>query len=777
MVQWLMIILVYDFTILKLSLSEVTLSLRLLHYKNPNGLTYENRQCDTRHEHDINRDGRCDTAFLFCLVRLPFQNPHNCTLGDHFTGIVGANDIHFIDIDQQQQDKLDTQQRSMSLVSIWFQPTIYFRFNYPKTGIGIIVEVFDIDDINNRTNHDSIDFYGRTLLDLKIYRSEELAQKQRIYLRSLFGTHTNLTADLSLYCSPNSYGNYCEIFCIPNEQRYDCDLNTGQKICKHGYFGQDCLSDVRACEDQPCLNNGTCVVYLRSYLCRCQKGYTGRSCEIGPAGKMTEYKCNRINCVHGNCLKNGKCLCHDGWISDNCNQSSIIKESGCISRPCLHNSTCETLIGVNPVSAYRCHCRIGYTGRNCEVAMVISCERTQCVHGQCFKIDFYTEICVCEKNWGGFDCSEPLSISSTTQKSYRLTTLTSAKFIHTTKSIKKIKNITNISLKNDLRDYLNWLNTNYGITKTTKLFQLPTTTPISAHKYKYTPCLSTPCLHNSTCIVKSEYTFQCRCLPSFIGTYCEIEQNPCESSPCQHQSVCVTKSNRTIHCICRSHYTGKFCEYPVPFPLLPFNQKCTRTCYHGGICLIDEANREQCICTSSYTGLYCELSKINCSISNDPLCNIDPCLSNPCLSNGTCYLLSPIKNYTCSCLEQYTGERCELEINSDLTNILSRDNNFNPDENNNTADLWPLAIVFGYIFSLMLVFIIIWFLWYGLTIRPQSYVPYGERVSDRYQPYRLGVSNPLFFTNQEYNTPISKPWSTPVTTISNLDQWTRTITR
>ncbi|CAF5097791.1 unnamed protein product, partial [Rotaria magnacalcarata] len=60
--------------------------------------------------------------------------------------------------------------------------------------------------------------------------------------------------------------------------------------------------------------------------------------------------------------------------------------------------------------------------------------------------------------------------------------------------------------------------------------------------------------------------------------------------------------------------------------------------------------------------------------------------------------------------------------------------------------------------------------------RPQSYIPYGERSSDRYQPYRLGVSNPLFFTNQEYNTPISKTWSTPATTISNLDQWTRTIT-
>jgi hypothetical protein len=110
----------------------VTLSLRLLHYKNRNGLTYENRPCDTRLENDINRDGRCDTAFLFCLVRLPFQNPHNCTLGDHFTGFVGADDIHFINIDEEKKEKVDPQQRSSSLISLWFQPTIYFRFKYPK---------------------------------------------------------------------------------------------------------------------------------------------------------------------------------------------------------------------------------------------------------------------------------------------------------------------------------------------------------------------------------------------------------------------------------------------------------------------------------------------------------------------------------------------------------------------------------------------------------------------------------------------------------------------
>ncbi len=142
----------------------------------------------------------------------------------------------------------------------------------------------------------------------------------------------------------------------------------------------------------------------------------------------------------------------------------------------------------------------------------------------------------------------------------------------------------------------------------------------------------------------------------------------------------------------------------------------------------------------------------------DTSCNVDPCLSNPCLSNGTCHSIISSINYTCSCLEEYTGERCEYFIESDPMYILSHDNGLNHDDDNNAknmTDLWPLAIVFGYVFSLMLVFIIIWFLWYGLTIRPQSYfrseIPHNERIIDRYQPYRLGVSNPLFFTNHEYN--------------------------
>ena len=74
----------------------------------------------------------------------------------------------------------------------------------------------------------------------------------------------------------------------------------------------------------------------------------------------------------------------------------------------------------------------------------------------------------------------------------------------------------------------------------------------------------------------------------------------------------------------------------------------------------------------------------------------------------------PSKNFTCACLEQFTGERCEVDASADPIYTYPRDLGLSYNENyssKSSTDLWPLAIVFGYVFSLMLVFIIIWFLW------------------------------------------------------------------
>jgi hypothetical protein len=102
------------------------------------------------------------------------------------------------------------------------------------------------------------------------------------------------------------------------------------------------------------------------------------------------------------------------------------------------------------------------------------------------------------------------------------------------------KNLTQTPFTTDLSAYFDWLNKTYGISKAPNSTQLITKSPISHKNSKdkikksiqflnlfffikeYSPCLSAPCLHNSTCVIQSEHSFQCLCSPSFIGIYCEI---------------------------------------------------------------------------------------------------------------------------------------------------------------------------------------------------------------------------------------------------------------
>lgn len=76
---------------------------------------------------------------------------------------------------------------------------------------------------------------------------------------------------------------------------------------------------------------------------------------------------------------------------------------------------------------------------------------------------------------------------------------------------------------------------------------------------------------------------------------------------------------------------------------------------------------------------------------------------------------SATANFSCSCPESQTGERCETTVDSDYVSVWSRDLK-EVSERDASTDLWPLAIIFGYVFSLMLVFIIIWFLWYAIRL-------------------------------------------------------------
>ena len=169
-----------------------------------------------------------------------------------------------------------------------------------------------------------------------------------------------------------------------------------------------------------------------------------------PTTRIVTTSCNQSTCIHGDCSKNGTCICHDKWTSSSCNQSSLVRKCRISSEStrwttsfCLvhwHQEkqdvpvdlVCTILPArrwlmwllrqpiavivdqVTPVGIVKL---VSWMAQRLIVLslldeeLVTSCERTPCVHGQCFKVDLFTEICVCEKNWNGVDCSQSLTRS------------------------------------------------------------------------------------------------------------------------------------------------------------------------------------------------------------------------------------------------------------------------------------------------------------------------------------------------------------------------------
>uniref|UniRef100_A0A3B4ZPM1 EGF-like domain-containing protein n=1 Tax=Stegastes partitus TaxID=144197 RepID=A0A3B4ZPM1_9TELE len=131
-------------------------------------------------------------------------------------------------------------------------------------------------------------------------------------------------------------------------------------------------------------------------------------------------------------------------------------------------------------------------------------------------------------------------------------------------------------------------------------------------------CDSGPCLNGAQCQesdVPGE--FSCTCPPFFSGPLCNQPYDPCDPfhNPCLHNSTCLTRSNGTcyhiflrFHCICPPGYFGT---------LFNVDECASNPCQNSGRC-IDAPNRFHCLCPDGFTGLHCET-------------NIDECMSAPCL--------------------------------------------------------------------------------------------------------------------------------------------------
>lgn len=243
-------------------------------------------------------------------------------------------------------------------------------------------------------------------------------------------------------CANGFSGDACEITenCSTDEDcgHGVCTLLEHQKTkscrCNNGFYLEDhshtCKEVTNACQPNPCLNDGICVVSPETdYVCICSFGYLGKICNIRDLCEMdggnaycgngtceynkemdiyycsckeneyfryTERKCVEldlcplIKCGNKQTCLMGQCICEDNYKK--IDEMSECEPDFCSSNPCpLEEMICEEGTGATD---YKCHCREGF-----------SFNGTHCNEASCVFPDLNPCNQFCSTNDDGFECN------------------------------------------------------------------------------------------------------------------------------------------------------------------------------------------------------------------------------------------------------------------------------------------------------------------------------------------------------------------------------------
>ncbi|CAH3108178.1 unnamed protein product [Pocillopora meandrina] len=158
-------------------------------------------------------------------------------------------------------------------------------------------------------NFAAVSHYGRHTCELL---NADKFQNSSNFLHSVNFDHYNIKSPcMSNPCLDGA------LFCRPIYQQDDY-----QCVCKPGFTGHYCETDINECSSNPCLNGGVCNDQVNGYVCACLAGYTGLQC------------------------------------GTNINE--------CSSNPCLNGGTCT-----DQVNGYICSCIAMYTGPRCGTVRVL----------------------------------------------------------------------------------------------------------------------------------------------------------------------------------------------------------------------------------------------------------------------------------------------------------------------------------------------------------------------------------------------------------------------
>ena len=83
-------------------------------------------------------------------------------------------------------------------------------------------------------------------------------------------------------------------------------------------MGKNCTEQIDKCDENTCLNNGTCIQLAQGYTCMCDHKWNGTHCNESidicansPCSPVGSRDCT---------LNNGsyECICMDGWKGEYC---------------------------------------------------------------------------------------------------------------------------------------------------------------------------------------------------------------------------------------------------------------------------------------------------------------------------------------------------------------------------------------------------------------------------------------------------------------------------
>nr|KAG5689564.1 hypothetical protein BaRGS_022067 [Batillaria attramentaria] len=188
-----------------------------------------------------------------------------------------------------------------------------FRFNTWPGVVKLKVDVLDDDE--DEGGYDFVDHYEYQYSTDRMTRELDAPTKTL----QLSGSRSRVNVELKVFCDVNYYGSDCTIYCEPSDDdtgHNTCDPLTGQRVCRFGWSGDDCLTNIDDCIGHRCYDGATCIDGLGFYTCVCPPGRTGLVCNA----EINE--CASFPCQNGGTcfdLRDGfTCTCTAEWTGHIC---------------------------------------------------------------------------------------------------------------------------------------------------------------------------------------------------------------------------------------------------------------------------------------------------------------------------------------------------------------------------------------------------------------------------------------------------------------------------